>query len=282
MTNRSFRTLGEKKEQKMTQWQIGLILILLLFFAGEILFNFFILPHLRVNTIHVEKNIENLSREELLKWGRLDHELFYYNLKPEDIKQSFEAYPQVRKAFVEKIFPSSLRVILYGRKAVAAGVINKNGESFPVFFDKEGVVFRIGEPRKEGVKTGTPKTGAGAREFGDLPIISGLKFTSLTPGIRVPRILEVLFRDLSKLRESGDLYNLISEIRIVKKGEYNFETILYFTNYPVRVRLGRRIDADRLKYILLVLDSLKEDSRIREIDFRTREIILKKKDDLYE
>ena len=108
-------------------------------------------------------------------------------------------------------------------------------------------------------------------------IISGLTFKSIDLGMKLPEILLPLFRDLKELMDdNNDLFNLISEIKIIPQGSEEFETIFYPITNSIRVRMGKRINANSLTNMLIMLQIMDEEGktdRVYEVDFRTGEFI---------
>jgi hypothetical protein len=79
-------------------------------------------------------------------------------------------------------------------------------------------------------------------------------------------------------RNEPQLFDLISEIKVIAVNEIEYELIFYPVGYDVRVNLGDRFDESLLKYTFMVLDVLKRQeisSGIRELDFRTGEVVYK-------
>ena len=69
---------------------------------------------------------------------------------------------------------------------------------------------------------------------------------------------------------------LISELRIVKKTDREFEVLLYPANHRVPVRIGPEINEKLCTYIMMVLDVMERENLLGsmdEIDFRTGEIV---------
>ena len=71
-------------------------------------------------------------------------------------------------------------------------------------------------------------------------------------------------------------YYGISECRIIRKDNDDFEVLMYPQNYSIPVRVGSRIDKDLFTYILLVLDVARSQGMsdyLEELDFRTDEVV---------
>jgi cell division protein FtsQ len=95
----------------------------------------------------------------------------------------------------------------------------------------------------------------------------------------LPAFLKPFLQDLRELQLSAPTYfNLVSEFRIVKNSEFDFEVILYPVSHRVPVRIGNEIDAELCSFLLVALDVLQGQEKlqnVQEIDFRTGEIVYK-------
>ena len=116
----------------------------------------------------------------------------------------------------------------------------------------------------------------------DLPVISGLRFKPLL-GIQLPESLLPLLEGLHEIRrDTPILFNQISEIKIVTTGENRFELIIFHVSAQLKVYVGEKLDEDLLRRIFLVIDVFKQQGlteRIKELDFRTNEVVYKLKED---
>lgn len=262
----TFKTSRRKDAEQFLNKLMRLIIVLLfLFLAADLLFHYLIAPKLRIKNIIVKSDIP-LSRQEVLTIAGIDGKEDYFSLKGDVIKNNLEAYPLVREARVEKVFPDTLRLDIKGRRALFISLADTGKGSFPVAIDEEGVIFQSGSSIKEW----------------DLPLISGLKFNELELGATLPRMLDSLFAEVTQMRTAyPDLFRLISEIQIVPLSPASFELLLYPLSFTVRVRLAGSIDGTVLKNALLVLDLLKREGiseKVKEIDFRTGEVVYRIKE----
>jgi cell division protein FtsQ len=142
-----------------------------------------------------------------------------------------------------------------------------NGKLEPVVFDKYGVVFQIGSEGAEG-----------SVNIESLPIISGLVFTDLSLGMKLPALFQRFLFDLEKLNSaSPELLGTISEIQVSRRAYDGFELALFPVHYPAKVRVGNALTADTIRYMLLLIDVLKKQGIMpEEIDFRTGTASFKK------
>jgi len=259
--------LNPNERERIRKLLRTVIILMIVFVAVQLIFKIAIVPNIVLKKIKVESDIE-LSDSEIRTIAGIETGLYYYNLDVDRIRERLEDYPPVRKASVEKIFPDKLQLYLFGRKAVAQSVLNVKEKSVPVAIDREGVVFEKGEDM----------------DNWDLPVISGISFSSVQLGDGFPRPLLPLLEDLEQMREKERaLYDLISEIRVEKRGEQGYDLILFLHSYPLKARTGRDLNGDVLKNIIMVFDVLKQQKlteKIGEVDFRSKEIIYRLREEV--
>ncbi len=164
---------------------------------------------------------------------------------------------------MEKVFPDTVRMTVWGRQPVALVLADMGGRSLPVLVDDEGVIFKV------------CSTGADL----DLPVVSGLPAGDASLGDRLPAAYTQLFVQLRQLRDkSPSLMRLVSEVQIVAPAApapaTSYDLLIYLTTSPVPVRAGGTLDESLLKYSLMVLDLLSNQGvlkNIQELDFRSGE-----------
>lgn len=243
------------------------ILFFIIILAGQLIFKIFIVPNIVLKKIKVESEV-SLSDSEILSIAGIDAGQYYYNVYANEIRARLEKNPEVRKASVEKIFPDKLKLYLYAREAVALSVLKINEKSVPVGIDSEGVIFNSGD----------------TMDSWDLPVITGVRFSALELGARLPDALLPLLEDLKDLKkENRALFNFLSEVHIERRGERGFDLVLYLKSYPVSARIGNKLDENVLTNIIMVFDVLKQQKlveQIGEVDFRTKEIIYRLREEV--
>ena len=238
-----------------------LVMALILFLAGELVFHFVIAPRLMVRNIVIRSDLP-LSKEEILSIAGTEENAFYYSVDPVQIRDALEKLPMVRSAVVDKVFPDALHVTLHGRTPLAMLFFTTpQGDSIPIVVDEQGVVFEIGRAVSEW----------------DLPVITGIQFKKLEVGTKLPAQVQPVLEDLARLRrEDPQLFRLISELRLIAKSGGGLELLLYPVQYPVRLRLPGELEAALLRNAAVILDLLAEQQlqvRIRELDMRTGEVV---------
>lgn len=245
---------------KMRNFIRKAIIALIGILAVQLVFKIAVVPNIVLKRVKVDSDVD-LSDSEILSIAGIDAGQYYYNIDADEIRKRLEDYPLVRKASVEKIFPDKLHLYLYGREAVAMAVLNVNEKSVPVAIDGDGVIFQSGQELADW----------------DLPVITGVRFSSVELGARFPEALLPLLGDLKELkREDKTLYDLISEVRVEKRGEEGYDLVLFLQTYPFLAKVGRKLNGNILTNIIMVFDVLKQQKlmeKIGEVDFRSPEII---------
>jgi cell division protein FtsQ len=252
----------EKKENVVNRVLWTVIIVLFVIILIEVLFQFLIVPRLKIDKVIVENEL-SLTKEELLYIAGIDKNLYYFSLHTDEIEAKLEKYPSVLDASVEKKFPNILKLEVRKRVPLAITFIEDRGISLPGLIDQEGVVFHIGR-----------LTG----EY-NLPVISGLEFRAYSPGMRLPGLLVSFLEQLSLLKKNArTLYDFISEIKIIPIGNNDFELLFYMIPYTTHIRCGNSVDKQVLTYGMMVLDVLDQQGMtgtVKEIDFRSKEIVYK-------
>ena len=229
--------------------------------AGELVFHLVLTPRLLVRNVLLTSDLA-LSRAQVLTLAGLEGAVPYFRLDPAEVIRRLEAYPPVARATVRKVFPDTLRIGLEARRPLAALLAHtREGSTLPLAVDRHGVVFQIGAELSSW----------------DLPLLAGVEFAEVRSGLQLPAGLRPFLTDLDSLgREAPELARLVSEIRLVPARGERFELELYTVAYPVRLRLGERLEAAALRSALIVLDLLARQgllARVRELDLRTGEVV---------
>lgn len=237
------------------------IILIIAVIALQLIFRFIVLPRTAIAQILLESTL-NLSNEELLAMGGITGSENYISLNAEEIEERYESSPLIRKAYVEKQFPSTLKLVLYGRSALGMMLVDRAGVSRPLVFDEYGVLYHS----------------ADASPYRNLPVLSGLDIEEENLSL-LPDALNPLLSDLKTLQiDSPLLFGQISEIEVKRIEGALYEVQLYTSAYRLPVVLSSGLTDGIMKKILLVLDSLNESGRIRDFeyaDFRAEQVVLK-------
>ncbi len=151
---------------------VSLIILLTVIILGELVFHLLVAPNLVIRKVMVESELA-LSDEEILRLAGLRSKEYYFALDPETVRRNLETFPRVRKAVIEKVFPDTVRIVLYERKPLAISFAESTGRTVPLAIDREGVIFQMGDEV----------------DRLDLPVISGIRFETAQPGMRLPETL---------------------------------------------------------------------------------------------
>ncbi|MDR1637884.1 MAG: FtsQ-type POTRA domain-containing protein [Treponema sp.] len=213
--------------------------------------------------------IPGMSREEILAAAGIGERSSYVSVNAAQAERSLENLYQVESARVIKRFPNAVKIVLIPRSAAGMSLARLDGRLTPVYFDRTGLVFKIGRGNDEMF-----------RDLPQLPVISGLVFENPSLGTRLPALFGPLLSRLEAIRDvSPELLAAISEIRINRKAFDGFDLVLYPVHNPVRIRLEQDLNEASLRYVMLMLDVFaSKHSEIEEIDFRAETASYKEKE----
>ena len=243
------------KKTKGKQLLKIIILVMLLFLAGDSVYYLFILPFNSTAKIQFS-GIDTVLEADLKKaagitgtekWGKIDKDVLLHRIA---------SYPLVAEVHVLKKYPDKVLIEITERKPVGVLLATVGGRTIPMEIDRTGTVFKA----------------ASKKEPQELPIISGLSFQTIRAGMKVHKQLVPLFRQLDLLQKKNPaLLSEISEMKIEQKKYGGFDLILYPVRTQVKVRADSTLNEDRLQYMMLTLDVIREldlSSKIEELDVR--------------
>ncbi|MDR0410082.1 MAG: FtsQ-type POTRA domain-containing protein [Spirochaetaceae bacterium] len=253
MLNAAARKDDFKFEKPLRRILIACSIIL----AGELVWLFGVSPCMPLNEVDI-KGLDGMTRMAVLEKAGIDSRSSFMSVNAQAAEKALASFPLIEKAEVAKHFPDTIEIVITNRSAVAAAMVDINGRTTPVFFDKNGVLFHIGR-----------RTGKSADDA--LPVLSGLVFENISPGLRLPEFLLPLFAELETLRlNAPELLSTISEIHISGRKYDAYELAVYPLYNPVKIHIGRHVNENNLRYMLLLLDVLNEKGMaLDELDFRT-------------
>jgi cell division protein FtsQ len=234
-----------------------LFFVCIIFLSGELAWLFLVTPMRPFSTVTVAGiDTGSLDRNEVLRVAGIGAGASYLSLDAKAAERNLGAVPVIESAKVVKFFPGSVQVSVVPRKSVALFLQSGGDKTVPVYFDKQGVVFKIG-----GAKNA----------FLSVPVISGLETDQIAEGSRLASAYIPLFENLSKLAAAAPgLYQAISEIHINKKTYDGFDVTLFPSHSPVKVRINAELDEETIGHIFLLVDALlAKGEDVSEIDFRT-------------
>ena len=258
LQNRAYTALSSPQtaeKAKGKQLLKIVILLVLIFLAGNSIYYLFILPFNSTAKIQLS-GIDTILEADLKKaigltgtekWGKLDKDALLHRIT---------SYPLVAEARVSKKYPDKVFIEITERKPVGVLLATVGGRTIPMEIDKTGTVFKI----------------ASKKDRQELPIISGLSFQTIRAGMKVHKQLIPLFKQLDLLqRKNAALLSEISEIKIEQKKYGGFDLILYPVRTQVKVRTNSTLNEERLQYMILALDVIRKfdmNATIEELDVR--------------
>jgi cell division protein FtsQ len=248
--------VAAKTPAKLDKILKRLIMIIALILAAELIWLIGISPCMPLAAVELSA-FPGIDKAAVMARAGIDARSSYMTVRPREIEEVLRTLPQVESARVIKQFPNRVKIILESRRAVALSLAGIDGRVRPVYFDKNGVVFKIG--------------GAGSPEpASSMPIISGLVFEHASVGMRLPPMFTGFFTELERISDSApELLAAISEIRINKKAYDGFDLVLYPAHGHVKVRTGSELNEDVLRYMMLFIDVFSSQGiDVEEIDFR--------------
>lgn len=204
-----------------------------------------------LSEVFLRQKIEIL---EPMKWSAVDSM---------EIAKSIAKISSVESVSVQKKLPNKVLISITERTPVATTFVQLDDWTVPVLIDKNGVIFSSDEI-----------------EVNNFPILSGLEIEKFSEGMKLNFELKALLKNIFILeRENSKLLNQISEIKIVPKKYGGYELILFPLGEKVRIRIKDNLNAETIKYALLVVDvvsELKDFSTVREIDLRSGIAVMEK------
>jgi len=235
-----------------------LLIIAAVIFTAELIWLFGVSPFIPFSTIEVH-GFSGLSREQILLIAGVNDNSSFISTNAALIKEKLSENILVESAVVMKRFPDKLSIFLNPRQAAAVTLTAVNSKQTPIYIDRHGVFFKMGN-------------NGGLQEKSDLPVLSGIENPMLN--MRLPASLVPLVVNLSEIAASSpELLSAISEIRIERKTWDGFELVLFPVHSNIRVRVENNLTEDTLRYMLLVLNvfetSAIDAQKPQEIDFRS-------------
>lgn len=231
------------------------IVILLLVLCVEFVFYLFVVPATSFAKVEFSGNV-TISPEYLMKAAGLTGKEKWMSLDGFTISERLASVPLLAQVEVLKKFPDTMHVHVVERVAIALGFVHVQGRAMPVQIDKTGTVFSVGTAPLDTV----------------LPVVSGLEFRNPRVGLRVHDQLVPLFVQLDNLSKRNPLLlGEISEISIEQKRHGGYDLALYLVRAPIRVRMDKNLSEEKLRYVILIVDALREwqtQRRIKELDVR--------------
>jgi cell division protein FtsQ len=235
----------------------GLIIAAAAVLILELIWLLAVSPCMPLGTIDVMA-FPGLDREVALAAAGIGERSSYVSVNTRAAEKALGALYEVESARVTKRFPNTVKLVLLPRTPAGMSLAQLDGRLIPVYFDRHGLVFKIGNED-------------GAALPASLPLISGLVFDPPALGMRLPAMFGPFLSGLQAVSDSApELLGAISEIRINRKAFDGFDLVLYPVHNPVKIRLEPDLNEETLRYVMLMLDVFaSKNADLEEIDFRS-------------
>jgi cell division protein FtsQ len=253
----SYKYAAPQKFEKAVRRFLTLAVI---FVSGGLLWIFAISPCMVPVKVEV-KSFPGLTRADALDIAGIDGGAAYISINAAELEQRLSLYYLVESAKVVKRFPDRLSIFLEPRRAVAMVFARVNGRIQPVYFDRHGVAFKVGN-------------GEGEAPPAWLPIVSGVLDGErpVKPGMRLSAAYLPLFSRIGAISdEDPKIWQAISEIGIARKDQDLYDLVLYPVQDSIRLRMRSDISKDSIYYALLMFDVCRQlgEDIPEEIDVRS-------------
>jgi len=244
----------KKSNGKIEKGLKRLLIVALIVFLAQLIWLFGVSPFIPFSTIEIH-GLSDLNRMQILRLAGIDENSSYISTNTREVRDRVSSYILVESAVVMKRFPDRLSIYLNPRQAAAVTLTNVNSKQVPMFIDRNGVFYKIGEPN--------------SHEKLDIPILSGIENPQLN--MRLPGTLVSLVDNLCRMNVSSpELLSAISEIRIERKAWDGYDLVIFPVHSSIRVRVENNITEHTLRYMLLMLNVFENDlHKPNEIDFRS-------------
>lgn len=215
-----------------------LFIILIAFLIIEALVYTIIMPCLTPVKV-TYSGLESLNATQISNYLEISPKLTWIQFDSLQAASKLASNAIIENVVIEKHFPDQVFVRIVERKAAAVTLANLNGKTVPVQIDKNGVIFAINK--------GMP--------VGNVPLITGLPFDTISEGMRINSKFRPLMKQVSEIQAKNPAYlSAISEIKVAAKEYGNYELELYPVHSHVKVLTDRTLNEEALKYMMVALD----------------------------
>lgn len=270
--NRSRKNFRPMFSRSRRQKWINTLLILGIVSVACYLVVFFIYhgmvkPTLFVDNVKIyfQEKLDIDQRDILMATG-LNENVRFIDVDEEAVAQAVvKSFPYVEEVAVNKIFPGTVAVKIFGRKPLCISLFDTGTVSVPFAIDSGGCVFELG---------------TGVKEF-DLPVLTGVELSSWEMKAQIPAAYMPVLEDLANLKDRNpDIYSRISEIAVDEKGGKGYDLYVYFRTYDLPIQMGSRMPAEEIEAAVQILDLLQSTGAFesyQKLDFRSSKPILKRR-----
>ena len=241
VSDAAYRYAAPQKFEKAVRRFLTLAVI---FICGGVVWIFCISPCMVPAKVTV-KSFPGLSAADVMGIAGINNNAAYIAINASEAEQRLSGYYLVEAAKVVKRFPDRLSIFLEPRRAVAMVFAQVNGRTQPVYFDRHGVAFKVGN-------------GVGEAPPSWMPIVTGVldNGQQVRPGMQLSAAYLPLFSRIGAITdEDPKIWQVISEIGIAKKSHDLYDLVLYpAVRDSIRLRMRSDISKDSIYYALLMLD----------------------------
>lgn len=226
---------------KKTKILIVIFIVLCVLFSLEAVVYKLVFPSMGLPKITFS-GCRTLTEKELNSTLESMSGLGWFAFNPEEAASILSSIPVIDSVTVEKHFPDKIHISITERECIATMLVTKeDGSSVSMEVDKSGVLF-------------TDK-----REHLSVPIISGIPIENLSSGMRIPSRYRTLIDQIAEIEKLPQNYfAALSEICVMPKEHNNYELSLIPSNAKIKVIIDRALNEEALKYMMIVLDVIKE------------------------
>ena len=243
----------EKSAGKIVRGLKKILLVAGIVVLAELIWLFAVSPFIPFSSVEVH-GFDGFDKQEILLTAGIDERASFISTNITEVKEKLLSHLLVESAVVMKRFPDKLSIFIYPREAAAVTLASIGSRQIPLYVDRNGVFYKY----------------ANTSQFDQrIPVISGFENPQLS--MRLPAALVPLVESLSVIANNApELLATISEIRVERKPWEGFDIVLYPVHSSIKVRLENTLNEDVLRYVLLMLSVLEENSsKPEEIDFRS-------------
>jgi cell division protein FtsQ len=253
----AYRYAAPRKYEKSIR---RFVMFAVIFICGGLLWVFCISPCMVPAQVEV-KSFSGLSAADVVNIAGIGGNAAYITINAAEAERRLNGYYLIESAKVIKRFPDRVSIFLEPRRAVAMVFAQINGRTQPVYFDRHGVAFKVGN-------------GLGETPPSWMPIVTGVLESGqqVVPGMRLSAAYLPLFSRIGAITdEDPKIWQAISEIGITRKSHDLYDLILYPVHDSIRLKMRNDISKESIYYALLMFDvcrQLGEDAP-DEIDVRS-------------
>jgi len=241
VSDAAYRYAAPQKFEKAVRRFLTLAVV---FICGGLVWIFCISPCMVPVKVEI-KSFSGLSAADVLNIAGINNNAAYIAIDAAEAEQRLSGYYLIESARVVKRFPDRLSIFLEPRRAVAMVLAQVNGKTQPVYFDRHGVAFKVGN-------------GVGEAPPSWMPIVTGVldNGQQVRPGMQLSTAYLPLFSRIGSITdEDPRIWQAISEIGIAKKSHDLYDLVLYpAVRDSIRLRMRSDISKDSIYYALLMLD----------------------------